>query len=460
MRKIKRTKEEKEAIKKYKAEEKSKLRIQKERKPIQREHIYLVFALLILILLIAILIYMLFFSKSRDVIVPDLPTNESMDVGLIDFDDKGATENDLNSKKNNNISVNYNLVSDYYKEGILLSNTQAEYLNDSFIITSGPLSTNPFISSLTKDGKLSWLTKLDDKEYGDIKVQKTIFINNNFLVFATSTKNDKTTLIAIKITNNGKKVTTRNLKADFNGSVKDAIIVDKKVAIITSGASDIKVLFTDEDLKDNKNEVVLSKYVDNSGYLNYQSGTSKDGNLNIVVNNSEKFYNVDIDMNSYSATSKEMTELNNLKTDATLRVTNYLNGYTGYTNTGIYKLDDNNKLINKSDYSKIKLENDEEFKEKYKDDEFFPSDDIENFIEIQEIKNDSNRLVVKSSTLFSTIYDIYDVNLKISKRLMLDKIKYTYDEGVLLNSFYIDGTIYEVYSYGSVTPSIMISKIG
>lgn len=460
MKKIRKTKEERKEIRKFKEEEKNKLRLNKEKKPFMKEHLYLIIAILVLALLITILIYMLFFSKSRDVIVPDLPKNETMDIGLIDFNDKGTTADDLNSKKNNNISVNYKVVSDYYKEGILLSNTNVEYLNNTFIVTSGPLSKDPFISKLSKDGNLEWLTKLNDKEYGTINVYKTVFINNNYYVFATSTKDSKLSLISIKINDSGKKVTTSKLKDDFNGKIKDVVISDKKISIITGDSSDIKVYFTDEDLKVNKNEVVISKYVDNSTYLNYQKSISTNGLLNVVVNNTDKFYSVEIDTNSYSTTAKEFNDINELKYEGSLKVSNYLDGYTGYTDTDVYKFDKNNKLINKIDYSKIKLENDEEFKKKYKDDEFFPSDDLENFIEIEEIKNDENRLVVKSNTLYSTIYDIYDSSLKINKRIMLDKIKYTYNESILLNSFYIDGTIYELYSYGSVTPSIMISKIG
>ncbi len=457
MRKIERTKEEKKDIRKYKAEEKSKFKIKKERKTIQREHIYLVFAVLILVLLIAILIYMLFFSKKRDVIVPDLPTNESLDVGVIDFNDTGASATDLNNKKAGNISVDYKIVSDYYKEGILLSNTQAEYLNNSFIITSGPLSVDPFISSITKDGKLSWLTKLDDKDYGSIKVFKTRYINDNYFVFATSTKNDKTSLIAIKVNSKGKKVTTRNLKEDFDGKVEDVIITDKKMAIVTGNATDIKVYTTDEDLKEYKTEIVLSKFVDNTGYLIYNSGTEKNGMLSMVLNNSNEFFEVEVDINSASSTKKDLKELNDLKKDSTLRVPNYLNGYTAYVDNSLYKFDKDNKLISKVDYNKIKLEDEKTFREKYNDEEY---EGLENYIEIQEIRNDNDMLIVKSNTLFSTIYDTYDSNLKINKRIILDRIKYSYDDGVLLNNFYDNGTIYEIYSYGSDTPSIMISKIG
>lgn len=460
MKNVRKTKEERDAIKKFKAEEKSRIRLKKERKPIQREHIYLIFAFLILILLISILIYMLFFSKSRDVIVPDLPTNETMDIGVIDFSDAGTTSEDLNSKKNSNISVSYNVVSDFYKEGILLSNTQALYLNNSFIITSGYLSTNPFISSITKDGNLSWITKLDDKEYGNIRVEKTIFLNNNYYVFASAVKNDKTSLIVIKLNNNGKKVTTRVLKNDSDVRIKDAIVISKKIAIITSDSTDVKILFTDEDLKDNKNEVVLSKYVNNSSYLNYQTCVEKNGFLDLVVNNPDGLYNVEVDINTYSATANELSEINNLKSSETIRVANYLKGFVSYSNSQLYKLNENNKLINKIDYSKIKLEDDTEYREKYKDNEEYPTDNINNIIEIEGIKTDKELLVVKSSTMFSTIYDIYDSDLKISKRIMLDKLKYTYENGVLLNSFYEDGNIYEVYSYGAETPSIMISKIG
>ena len=105
MRKIEKTKEEKKEIKNYKEEEKHiKMGLEKEKKPIRKEHFYLIGAFLILILLIAILVYMIFFSKSRDVIVPDLPSNESLDIGIVDFNDKASTADDLNSKKNSNIA--------------------------------------------------------------------------------------------------------------------------------------------------------------------------------------------------------------------------------------------------------------------------------------------------------------------------------------------------------------------
>lgn len=452
------TKEEKKAIKQYKNEEKG-MKIEKDRKPLRKEHLYLVLAILVLLSLVGLLIYMIFSGKEKALIVPDLPTHESLDVGIVDFSDTAATANDLNSKKNNSLSVNYNLVTDYYKEGILLSNTQADYMNDLIIVTSGPLSETPFISSLTKEGTLKWLTKLEDKEYDKINVYKTVFINKNYYVFGICTKDKESSLIVIKLDNYGKKKTTRILKKNINSKVKDVISIENKVAIILGNSSELTVMLTDEELNTNKNEISLSKYIDNSSYLNYQTGTSKNG-LNLVVNNSNTFYTVDIDTNSLSASVKEMTELNNLKTDETIRVTNYLEGYMAYTNSNIYKFNPENKLINKFDYSKIKLENDEEFKEKYKDDEFFSSDDFENVIYVEGVNNSSSSLVVNTKTLFSSIYDIYDSSLKISKRIMLDKFKYSYPEGMLLNSFYIDGSIYEVYSYGSETPSIMISKIG
>lgn len=453
------TKEEKKAIKQYKNEEKG-MKLEKERKPLRKEHLYLALAILVLIALVSVLIYMIFFSKKKELIVPDLPTHESVDVGLIDFSDSGTTANDLNSKKNSNMQVTYNLVTDYYKEGILLSNTQAEYLNNSFIVTSGPLSENPFVSAITKDGRLLWLTKLDDSEFGKINVYKTVFINNNYYVFGISTKDKVSSLIAIKLDDKGKKKTTRVLKSNIDDKVKDVINVENKIAIVLGNSSELTIILTDADLKEDKNEIALSKYIDNSSYLNYQTGTNKNGNLNLVVNNSKTFYTVDIDTNSSSASVKEMMELNNLKTEETIRVSSYLDGYIAYTNSNIYKFNAEDKLINKFDYSKIKLENDEEFKEKYKDDEFFPSDDLENTINVEDVSYASSSLIVNSKTLFSSIYDIYDSSLKISKRIMLDTFKYSYPEGMLLNSFYIDGAIYEVYSYGSETPSIMISKIG
>lgn len=453
------TKEEKKAIKQYKNEEKG-MKLEKERKPLRKEHLYLALAILVLLSLVSVLIYMIFFSKKKELIVPDLPTHESVDVGVIDFSDSGTTADDLNSKKNSNMQVSYNLVTDYYKEGILLSNTQADYINDLIIVTSGPLSENPFVSAITKEGSLKWLTKLDDSEFGKINVYKTVFINNNYYVFGISTKDKTSSLIAIKLDETGKKKTTRILKSNIDDKVKDVVSVESKIAIVLGNSAELTIVLTDVDLKEDKNEIALSKYIDNSSYLNYQTGTNKNGNLNLVVNNAKIFYTVDIDTNSSSASVKEMMELNNLKTEETIRVSSYLEGYIAYTNSSIYKFNAEDKLINKFDYSKIKLENDEEFKEKYKDDEFFPSDDLENTINVEGVSYASSSLIVNSKTLFSSIYDIYDSSLKISKRIMLDTFKYSYPEGMLLNSFYIDGAIYEVYSYGSETPSIMISKIG
>ncbi|MCH5166604.1 MAG: hypothetical protein J1F35_01805 [Erysipelotrichales bacterium] len=459
MKKIERTREEKRAIKRFKAEERQKV-LNKERKPIRKEHFYLIGAIFILILLVSILIYVVFFGKRKDLIVPDLPTYETVDVGLVDFADKSATSDDLNSKKTSTLDVDYSIVSDFYKKGILLSNTQSDYLNDEFIITSGPLSDTSFISSISKDGKLKWLTKLDNKEFGKYHIYKTVTINNNYYVLSLTERDSKSSLTIVKISSEGEVLSTRVIKENVTDKIKDVITINGRIAVVTSNSKDINVYFSDSDLNENKTSISLSKNIDNTNYLNYENGSANNNTLSLVVSNGEATFKVSIDMNSYSVDAASIEELANLNTTETLRVGSYLNGYTAYTNQVLYKLDTDYRLINKFDYSSIKLEDDKALKEKYKDEELIDGADMENSIYIDTISNNTNSIIVNTKTLYSSIYDIYDENLIIQKRIILDTFKYSYEDGVILNSFYIDGSIYEIYSYGTETPSIMISKIG
>ena len=169
---------------------------------------------------------------------------------------------------------------------------------------------------------------------------------------------------------------------------------------------------------------------------------------------------MEVNVDTYETNVKEFTEVNNLQTEQKKKVSAYLKGFTVTAGTTIYKFDSDNRLVNKFDYASVKLEDNKEYLEKYKDDEFIDVEDMENNIYLNKIETNSNTIIVNTNTMFSNIYDMYDLNLKINKRIILDAFKYSYEEGVLLKSFYIDDVIYEVYSYGKETPSIMISKIG
>ncbi len=457
--KVKKTNEEKKEIKKFK-KDKYQRSISHEKKGFKIEYIYIAGAAIILLLLVAILIYMLFFSKGENLIVPNKPNYDILDIGVVDFADNAANAFDLNTKKNDKINVSYNIISDYYKKGITLSNTQANYLNDSFIITSGPLSKDSFISAISKDSKLKWLLTLDDKEFGLAHVYSTVSTNNAYYISAVTELSNKKNLSVIQVDNNGKRIATRTIKSAFNGKIKDMLVVDKNLIIIAQEDDQINLYFTDINLKENKNTININKQFNDSKYIDYQMATSLDNTIELVCKSDNKYYSISVNVEGYTASLKELDAINTLETDANIKIRNYLKGYVANTNDTLYKLDPDARLINKYEYKNIKLEDDSAYKEKYKDDEFINVEDMENRISIESISSNNTSIIVNSRTIYSSIYDIYDLNLNINKRIILDAVKYTYDEGVILNRFYIDGNIYEVYSYGSETPSIMISKIG
>lgn len=432
----------------------------KENKFLKKENIPIYLAILILICLVIALIYVLFFTKSNDVIVPDLPDYDNYDVGVIDFSDKNANANDLNNKKTSNMDITNTIVSDYYKEGIMLSNTQVEYLNDNFVITSGPSSSSEsFISVIDKNGKLKWLTKLDDKEYGSIKVAKTVSYDNKYYVAAISEKNSKKSLVLIQVDLNGKRVNTNVIKSDFDYRIQDLKVSSDFISIVTSSV-DTVIYFVDTQSNEYKKDVAISKFITAEGYMDYCASQINNTSLSVVINNSSKYYVVNINASNYLAQVTELTDINNINSDNSLYIGSYLNGFVAYSAQKVYKLNNINKLINKFDYASIKLEDDTAYKKKYKDDESIDVSELVNTIAISNVSVNQEKIIVGSNTAYSIIYDVYDENLKLNKRFIIDAIDYQYEDGVLLNNFYIDGAIYEVYSYGFETPSILISKMG
>lgn len=432
----------------------------KENKFLKKENIPIYLAILILICLVIALIYVLFFTKSNDVIVPDLPDYENYDVGVIDFSDKSASAADLNNKKTSKMDITNTIVSDYYKEGIVLSNTQVEYLNDNFVITSGPNSSSEsFISVIDKNGKLKWLTKLDDKENGAIKIAKTVFYNNKYYIAAIIEKNSKKSLGLIQVDLNGKKINTNVIKDNIEDRIVDLKISDDFISIVTKTV-DTTIYFVDTQSNEFKKDVAISKFITAEGYMDYCTSQINGSSLSVVINNSSKYYVVNINTSNYLAQVVELTDINNINSQNSVSIGNYLNGFVAYSDKIVYKLNNANKLINKFDYSTIKLEDNKAIKEEYKDDELLEVDEFENYVLIDKVQISSEQIVVQFDTLYSKIYDVYDENLKIKKRLMINTYQYDYTDGVMLNSFYVDGAIYEVYSYGFETPSILINKIG
>lgn len=435
--------------------------IPKEKKFFKREYTFISILIILLVIMIAALIYFTFFVKEKELIVPELPNYETLDVGVVDFNDENAKANDLNNKKSSSLNVTNTIVKDYYKKGILLSNTQVTYLNDNFIISSGPSTEeDAFISVIDKNGKLKWLTKLNDKEYSNIKVAKTEFYNNNYYIAAISEKNSNKSLALIQVDLDGKKVSTTKIKENFAGRIEDIKISKDFTSIITNSATDVIINIIDTISKESKKELVLSKILATEENISYNASHINDSALSVVVKDYSKYYVIDINMENYITKSTELTDINNINSSENIYIGNYLNGFTAYSSQNIYKLNNANRLIDKFNYASIKLEDDKALKEKYKDDESIDVNELVNTITISNVSIEKEKIIVKSNTSYSNIYDIFDSNLKLEKRFMIDAINYQYENGALLNNFFIDGAIYEVYSYGFDTPSILISKMG
>lgn len=458
MKKVRKTKEELVEIKSNKKAARNTM-FKKSKEKMTREQILLIVAIIFLVILILLLIIMLIFNQPKKVIVPNTPSYKQLDIGLVNYSDKGTDPNDLNIKKQTSLNVNYEIVSDYYQKGIMLSNTKVEYLNDLFVITSGPLSNDSFISTVNKDGNLKFLTKLDRNDFGEFKVYKTIYVKDNYYIVGISTKGNKNNIMVIKVDKDGKIITNKTIKEDIDTKIKDVLYNNETIAIITGDSINIEVYFTNTDLIENKKVIELGGYLPDAKNLYYESSVVNGNILKIAFQTSKSHYIATIELDSYNVNVSEITTINLLKGN-NITISGYLNGYVANDTTSIFKLNDNNELINKYDYKNLKLEDENALKEKYKDDDTFDIEGLVNEARIRNITVDNTSIVSMANTSFSSIYDIYDSNLKLTKRIIIDKLKYYYNNGVLLNSFYVGGTIYEIYSYGFETPSIMIAKIG
>ncbi len=436
----------------------------------KREYRPIILCGIVLIILTGALIAVIFYDKEANMEVPPTPEYKKIEVGMVDFEDIGTNPSSLKTNAKKELSVDYDVITDYYKEGIMLANPQVEYLNDLFVIHSSLYTQGAFVSTATKDGKLNWIYKLEEKDYTDFTINKVIYADNKYYVFADAKHKDEPETVAFILDEKGKKTDFKVLVTKAKVKLETVIQIDDGFAAIYDGSASIQIFYFDKDANYTEKKYFLYESDSNVFYSNtieILSASYKDRTITLIFEHSastpaNKTYVLTVNVDNQKDTITVLKAIEDIRAEDSLEVISDQNGHYALLGSGIYNLNYANKIENKFDYSKMELENKEDYDDgTVKDYEGNLLSDMENYYDLQYITfaGDDN-ILVKSASLYNNIYDIFDSNLNIKKRFMINRNTYTYDEDFLLAIYYIDDIIYEIYSHGIATPSIMISKIG
>lgn len=416
----------------------------KEKFTFRKEMLGIALAILMFVMLMALFIHQVFFVKKYEVIVPDLPNHKSYDVSVVDGN--GDT-NDINAGEKKKLKVSYKVVDDFYKQGILLSGTLVNNLDDNLIITSGLFATTPFISRVSYEGKLDWLTKIEDSKYTGIQVYKTVSMNNEYYVAALcKNSNNEKDIVVYRFDSNGKMVNSKVIETNTKGRIAGGAVVNGKVAFVYELSNNPVVQLLNSDLTSEKIGVCQNN---NEVCGLVLKVTATNDLINLAVNNKIAIVNA-------NDKSVSVVNLNNTIDEESYPI-DYLNGVIYKSKDKVTKYDASGNVVKEIDYSKMKLENVKDYVTE--ESKHLMTDDAKSDFSIKNIHLDSDYIVVCSETTFSRLYDVYDKDLKLVKRYIFDITKYAINEGMLIDFIYSKDKIHEVYSYGVDTPSIMISTI-
>lgn len=429
---------------------------------LKREYVPLYISALILIVLIIALIFVLLDKDDKGLILPDPPTEKHLSVEVYDYKENDDT-NDLTKEVAGYLKTEYHFVTDYYKKGIMLSGTQVDYLDGNFIIRSGMYSDIPFMSVVDKSGKLKWLTKINTSSYDSLKIKSVLKIDDNYYVIAEGTSNNLRDHLVIKIDNKGKEVKRETISKGVLNNVNDALVIDEYLAIITDGSEGVVVYTLSKDLKEVSKPYYLKNDDNNIFNLYYpyvKSVIYKDKVLTMVVNyngtKDDKIYLVNYNIDSKSSTITPFKELMEVENPYSNQIYNINNSFLIGKNKKVIMYNENGNMIKSHDYSNLKFK-----KESYTVEvQEGVQETYQNEMHVDGITIYGDNILLKGTNASQYIYDLYDKDLNLQKRFVLDQDEYEAEEHILLKVFYIDGKLYEIHSYGFNTPSIMISVIG
>lgn len=429
------------------------------KKYIKKGNIPIIIAILLLIIMVIALVIVIFHNDNKGLVLPDAPKEKSLSVEKYDYQNSTSDPNDITANVGKNTKVEYKFITDYYKEGILLSNTMTDYIDNEFLIYSGPYSDTPFISAVDIKGNLKWINKIKSSGYDTLKIINVQKLDNSYYIFAVGTSKNSNNNIVIKINSNGKEEKREIISKNDKNRLSAVVKIDSGFAITTEGDNGLIIYTLSKELKQLKNTYNLKNEennIFNAGIPYVKSIVYKDKAVSMVVqyngNENEKMYIVNYNMDSNSSTTVPFNELMKLANPYTNKIydykTNFLVGYGKIA----YMFNQNGEMIKNYDYSNLKL----------KEDSYTNvfGELVENKINIQSIKMYNDNILVTSTTNSDYIYDVFDEYLNLKVRYTLKIEEYETPENVLLNVFCIDGKLYEIHSYGYETPSIMISVVG
>lgn len=430
----------------------------------KKEYIPLLIAILVLVVLVLILVIVLFYKDDKGLIVPDLPDKEAIDVGVFDFNSGKYSKDELDVEDTKKVSVDYKVITDYYKNGILISNPTVKYEDNEFIVRSGKFANDPFISIVDDKGKIKWLSKINVSRYETLKIIDVIKKNGYYNVFAVGVENNKNDNIIIRIDSKGNEEKREIISSKSNNTIKKILSVDKGFVIMTDGQDNIEIYYVSDEYKMLKNPFYLKDSKENK-FKTYNptilSALVSDEVITMIVSyvgvDENTNYLVKYDLNKGTLRIDPFIELNKISFSYSNPIESTKDNFYTINNNIAYLFSTSGKLINKYDYNSVKLP---EIKNCEIDEEVGSTCDDSVWIGKYFMDSNNNFLVESETSSDNMIFDVFDKELKLVKRYSHYVKAHGTEDAIYISSFYVNDKLYEFYSFGIDTPSILVSIIG
>lgn len=438
---------------------------------LKKEYIPLLIALLVLVVLVLMLIIVIFYKDNKGLEVPDLPEAEALNINIMDIKSGKYDGTEVNEDDAKRVKIDYEVISDYYTNGILLSSPVIEYSDGEFILRSGDASLDPYVSIISKKGKLMWLNKINFKGYNSFKIKKVFKKDKSYFAFAEATNDSGNDIVAIMFNEKGNEETREVVLKNTKNTLSKVEKSENGFIVATQGEENIKIICLSDkllllnniySLEEDKNNMFFSSkpqifamsYKDNKLYLTLKYKGRLDNYM----------YLMNYNISNRTSSIKEFTELSKLEKDFSGSITGDETGFYVELDNSIYHFDVEGKLLKNYDYNKVKLDPSEvEIVSDEVDEEGnTKSEKVANTITLFELRSYEGNYLTYSSTLTDIVYDIFDANLNIQKRIVMDVNVYDRfgENAIPLKEFYIDDYLYVISLFGDKTKSIMIAKIG
>ncbi len=436
------------------------------RRKLRKEYIPLIIALLVLVVLVLALIIVIFYKDNKGLVVPDLPDKEAINVGVYDFESGKYSGDKLDTTDTKKTKVSYEAITDYYTNGIFISDPIVNYNNEEFILRSGTYALNPYVSVIDMKGKLKWVSKLAFAEYESLTIVDVIKHEDKYHVFAVgniANTNKKDNLI-IKLNNNGAEEAREVISKDSDNYLRSVEITDKGFVLMSDGQNNLEIYYIDFDYKMIKNPFYLKDSKDNifKTYIPYISASVINNEvvtmiIRYVGVSNDTMYLINYDLNKNHITINKFGALNNLASPYTDKIHTYKNNFYMVYHDVAYLFSTGGSLIKKYDYSSIKLDDMKDC-EVEEGDEDTCADEL--WIGEYSTHDNGIFMVQGNTTSDNKVIDVFDKDLKIIKRFMHGEQVHDGEEMAFISSVYVDDKLYEFYSFGVETTSILVSIIG